>query len=305
MTQHTASSAHWQDLLLTALAPILFSSTYVVATTMLPPDRPFTGALIRVLPAGLLLLLWQRKLPKRNEWGKLLTLAMVNITAFQAFLFVSAYRLPGGQAAVLSALSPLMLMLLGVVADKMRFAPIAVAAGAASVVGMALLMLSPDMAWDSIGTAAALLAAVMTALGIWLVRRWQLSLSVLALSGWQLLLGGIMLTPLAIIYDAPLPTLGVKAIAGYAYLTLFGTMLAYVLWFRGMQKLPPVAVGAIGLLSPIGAIVWGWALLGQAIGGQGLVGLAVVLVSILLMQRYGAGIKKSATTHTVLNRKHV
>ena len=42
-------------ILTTALAPLIWGSTYLVTTEFLPPDRPFTAALIRALPAGLLL----------------------------------------------------------------------------------------------------------------------------------------------------------------------------------------------------------------------------------------------------------
>ncbi|HQU87532.1 MAG TPA: hypothetical protein PLC58_03010, partial [Denitromonas sp.] len=45
----------WADALLTALAPIIWGTTYIVTTELLPPDRPLTAALLRVLPAGLLL----------------------------------------------------------------------------------------------------------------------------------------------------------------------------------------------------------------------------------------------------------
>lgn len=57
-------------LLSTSLAPI-WGSTYLVTTEFLPPNRPFTAALIRVLPAGLLLLAWTRRMPKRDEWATL------------------------------------------------------------------------------------------------------------------------------------------------------------------------------------------------------------------------------------------
>ena len=43
-------------ILATALAPLIWGSTYLVTTEFLPPGRPFTAALLRVLPAGLLLL---------------------------------------------------------------------------------------------------------------------------------------------------------------------------------------------------------------------------------------------------------
>lgn len=56
----------------TALAALLFSTTYIVTTEWLPPNRPFIAAVIRTLPAGLLLILWQRQLPHKTEWLKLL-----------------------------------------------------------------------------------------------------------------------------------------------------------------------------------------------------------------------------------------
>ena len=51
------------DLLLTALAPAIWGSTYVITTSFLPSFAPMTVALLRALPAGLLLLLIVRRLP--------------------------------------------------------------------------------------------------------------------------------------------------------------------------------------------------------------------------------------------------
>ncbi|WP_157222169.1 DMT family transporter, partial [Chromobacterium haemolyticum] len=103
-------ASRWSDVLLTALAPAIWGSTYIVTTQLLPPDRPFTAALLRVLPAGLLLILAGRHLPRRGDWGRLLVLSASNIGVFQALLFVAAYRLPGGLAAVLGATQPLLVM---------------------------------------------------------------------------------------------------------------------------------------------------------------------------------------------------
>ena len=52
---------HTLILLLTALAPLIWGSTYLVTTEFLPPERPLTAAVLRVLPAGVLLLLWTRE----------------------------------------------------------------------------------------------------------------------------------------------------------------------------------------------------------------------------------------------------
>lgn len=149
----------------TSTARSISSCPWGVSCTseLLPPDRPFTAALLRTLPAGLLLVLWCRRWPAWGNWvgwWRLLVLAALNIGVFQALLFVAAYRLPGGVAAV----------------------------------------------------------------------------------------------------------------------------VAYALWFRGIARLPSVAVSSLGLLSPVTAVLLGWALLGQAMTGVSLVGMLVVLASILAAQ---------------------
>ena len=274
----------WFDALLTALAPAIWGSTYIVTTELLPPDRPFTAALLRTLPAGLLLVLYSRHLPKPKEWGRLIVLAALNIGFFQALLFVAAYRLPGGLAAVVGAIQPLLVMGLVCGLDGRQPASLAVWASVFGVAGMAALLLAPGAAWDPIGIAAALSGTACMALGTYLTRRWRPALPLLALTGWQLLLGGLLLAPVAWLVDPPLPPLSTTHLLGYAYLSLFGALLAYALWFRGIARLAPVAVSSLGLLSPLVAVVLGWALLGQSITGLSLVGLLTVLGSILAVQ---------------------
>ena len=77
-------------ILLTALAPMIWGSTYIVTTELLPADMPFTAACIRVLPAGLLLVLYSRNLPKVNELGKLLVLTQLSTSLGK--LLVLLYR---------------------------------------------------------------------------------------------------------------------------------------------------------------------------------------------------------------------
>lgn len=274
--------------LTTALAPAIWGSTYIVTTQLLPPDRPFIAALLRTLPAGVLLLIFVGRLPPRAEWGRLAVLSALNIGFFQALLFIAAYRLPGGLAAVVGAIQPLLVMGLAWLLDRRPPARLAVGAGVLGVLGMAVLLLSPGAAWDAAGIAAALAGAACMAAGTYLTRRWRSELPVLALTGWQLLLGGLMLAPLAVLVDPPLPALGTVQVLGYAYLSLAGALLAYALWFRGIARLSPVAVSSLGLLSPLVAVVLGWALLGQAMSGLSLAGLVTVLASILAVQRASA-----------------
>ena len=272
------------DVLLTALAPLIWGSTYIVTTELLPPDRPFTAAVLRALPAGLLLVLWCRRWPAAHSWLRLLVLAALNIGFFQAMLFVAAYRLPGGVAAVVGAIGPLGVMGLVWALDHRRPPGLALAAGALGVLGMVALLLSPGARWDMVGVAAALVGTVCMAAGTFWSRRWRSDLPVLAFTGWQLLAGGIMLAPVAWVVDPPLPALSATQVGGYVYLSLAGALLAYALWFRGIARLPSVAVSSLGLLSPVTAVLLGWVLLGQAMTGVALGGMLVVLASILAVQ---------------------
>lgn len=277
------------DVLLTALAPLIWGSTYIVTTELLPPDRPFTAAVLRALPAGLLLVLWCRRWPAAHSWLRLLVLAALNIGFFQAMLFVAAYRLPGGVAAVVGAVQPLLVMGFAWGVDKLRPARTVLLAGTVGVVGMALLLVAPGTVWDPLGVAAALAGTLSMAAGTFWSRKWQTQdggvvLPVLAFTGWQLLLGGAMLLPVAWWADPPLPALTGMNVLGYAYLCIAGALVAYALWFRGIARLPSVAVASLGLLSPVAAVVLGWALLGQALAGWSLVGMCTVLVCIGVVQ---------------------
>lgn len=278
------ASAHWSDVLITALVPVIWGSTYIVTTQLLPPDRPFTAALLRVLPAGLLLACYGGWRPAKGQWGRMLLLSFLNIGAFQALLFVAAYRLPGGLAAVVGACQPLLVMALAWQVERRKPARLALWASLSGVAGMAALLLSPGTHWDGVGMLAAFGGAVVMACGTYLTRRWRFQAPVAGLTGWQLTLGGLMLLPAAMIADPPLPALSATQIGGYAYLTVFGALVAYLLWFRGIARLSAVAVTSLGLLSPLTAVVLGWALLGQALSAQSLSGLAIVLASVLAVQ---------------------
>lgn len=269
---------------MTALAPLIWGSTYIVTTEVLPQDRPFTAALLRTLPAGLLLTLFVWRLPARREWGRLAMLSALNIGFFQALLFVAAYRLPGGLAGVLGAVQPLLVMGLAWTQDRQQPPHLAVWASVLGIAGMAALLLSPGTVWDPVGMAAALAGAACMAAGTYLARRWRPDVPVLAFTGWQLVAGGLMLLPAAWAVDGPLPALSTSQVLGYAYLSIFGALVAYGLWFRGIARLSPVAVSSLGLLSPLTAVILGWALLGQAMTGVALVGLLMVLGSILAVQ---------------------
>ncbi len=67
---------------------------------------------------------------------------------------------------------------------------------------------------------------------------------------------------------------------GMGYLSLVATALAFVVWFRGIARLPVVAPPLLGLAAPATGAVLGWVILGQSLSPTQLAGFAVTLGAI-------------------------
>ena len=275
------------DLVLTALAPAIWGSTYIITTEMLPQGMPLTVAMLRALPAGLILLALTRVFPPANWYGRVFILGALNFSIFWAMLFVAAYRLPGGLTATLGAIQPLIVLLLARVALGQNISFMGVSAALAGLVGVGLLVLGPEATADPLGLIAALAGAASMAAGTVLTRKWQPPVSSLTFTAWQLTAGGLLLLPLSIIYEPALPELTTNNIVGFVWLGLIGGALTYFLWFRGIAKLGPATVTAFGFLSPLTVVLLGWAVLGQVMTPIQGVGAAIVLASVWLGQRAG------------------
>src|SRR5690242_3409734 len=181
----------------TALAPVIWGTTYLTTTQLLPAGRPLLAAVLRALPAGLVLTAISRRLPHGIWWWRSLVLGALNIGAFFAFLFVAAYRLPGGVAATVGALQPLVVAGLASVLLGERLTRRVAFSAAAGVAGVALLVLRADARLDALGVLAAAGGAVVMGTGVVLSKRWKSSAPLLAITGWQLVAGGAVLLPVA------------------------------------------------------------------------------------------------------------
>jgi len=276
------------DLLLTALAPAIWGSTYIVTTQMLPAGYPMTVAMLRALPAGLLLLLLVRQLPQGIWWLRVFILGALNFSFFWAMLFVAAYRLPGGVAATVGAVQPLIVVFLARMVLGTRLRIVAVAAALAGIVGVALLVLKPDSALDQTGIIAALAGAFSMAAGTVLSRYWQPPVSPLTFTAWQLTAGGLLLVPVVLSLEPALPVLTLTNWLGLIYLGLIGGAVTYLLWFRGLARLESSVAASLGFLSPLTAVILGWGLLGQQLNLLQITGMAIVLFSVWLGQRVQA-----------------
>ncbi|MFV2052351.1 EamA family transporter [Aliiroseovarius sp. YM-037] len=277
------------DLILTALAPAIWGSTYIITTELLPDGYPLTAAMLRALPAGLLLLLFTQVLPQGKWLIRSFVLGALNFSIFWWLLFVAAYQLPGGVAATVGAIQPLIVLYLAKLFLDQNIRPAAVIAGVGGILGVALLVLTPRAALDWVGILAALGGAISMAFGTVLTRKWQPPVPALTFTSWQLTAGGLLLLPVALWAEPTLPPLDTGAVLGFTYLGLIGGALTYFFWFRGIARLGPSTVAPLGLLSPVAATLLGLGILGETLSPFQTAGMALVLVSVWLGQHAQRG----------------
>jgi probable blue pigment (indigoidine) exporter len=270
------------DLLLTALAPMIWGTTYVVTTELLPPNHPLMAAALRSLPIGMLLIIWSRKFPTGIWWWRILLLGSLNIGIFQALLFIAAYRLPGGVAATAGAIQPLIVGWFSWLILNEKPSQLSIVVGITGLLGVGLLVLSPTARLDLVGMGAAIAGAATMGLGTVLVKRWKRPVSLLVFTAWQLTVGGIVLLPIALVVEGPITHFSTKNLLGFVYLGLVGTGIAYALWFRGIEKLNAGAVSYLGLMSPVVATMMGFVFLNQTFTPIQIIGMVIVLISVLI-----------------------
>jgi probable blue pigment (indigoidine) exporter len=271
---------------LTAVAPAVWGTTYIVTTHMLPEGHAMFSALMRSLPAGLIAVLLSRRLPRGTWWWKSLVLGTLNMGVFLPLLFVAAQRLPGGVAAILGSLQPVVVAFLAVSILHERLSTWRVSWALVGVFGVSLVVLGPDAALDPIGILAGLGGAASMGTGVVLTKKWgrPQGVTALGLAGWQLTAAGLVLLIPALLIDGIPPRIDGFAVAGYLWLGLIGALLTYTLWFSGIRRLPVTATALLGLLSPLVATILGAAIAGEAITPIRLIGFAAALTAMVAGQ---------------------
>jgi probable blue pigment (indigoidine) exporter len=268
----------------TVLAPIAWGTTYVTVTELLPAGRPLFVAVMRVVPAGIALLAVGRTIsrwrPHGSEWVRTGVIALFNFGIFFPLLIVAVYRLPGGVAAAVGGLQPLLVAgftwLIAGRAPRRR----EVLVGVVAAIGVGLVVVHPGAHLDPVGILAAVGANVSFSIAVVLTKRFPTPPNRIAATGWQLLLGGVVLVPMMLVAEGGPPHLTGEHLLGFVWLSLVCTALAFVLWFDGVRRLPAAAPPLLGLAGPVTGALLGWWVLGQSLSPVQLAGFAITIAAI-------------------------
>ena len=276
--------AKWRWILVTAIAPVAWGSNYYVTRQFLPDDSPLWGAVLRAVPAGLLLMAVARARPHGSWWWRSLVLGALNVGAFFVLIYLASQLLPSSVASTIMATSAGVLMLLAwpLLVDRPTLLP---ALGALlGFAGVAVMLLGDTGGVDALGVAASVAAMLMSSTGFILTKKWAADQKILAVTSWQLIGGGLLVLPFALVFEDGVPALDGPALAGFAYVTVIATAVAFVAWFAGLRHLPAGTVGLVGLLNPVTGVLLGTLLAAEPFGWRQALGTALVLAGVLLGQ---------------------
>ncbi|GAA1497609.1 EamA family transporter [Paeniglutamicibacter kerguelensis] len=275
-------------MLVAALAPVAWGSNYYVTRQFLPLDRPLWGAVLRALPAGLMLLAMARSLPRGSWWWKSVVLGALNVGAFFVLIYLASQLLPSSVASTIMATSAAVLMLIAwpLLADRPKRLPLLGAL--LGFIGVGVMVLGATASIDPRGVAASLSAMLLSSLGFVLTKKWAVGQKTLAITSWQLIVGGLLVLPFALLVEGGVPEIDRSAAIGFTYVTVVATALAFVAWFAGLRHLPAGTVGLVGLLNPVAGVLLGTFVAAEPFGPRQAVGTMLVLLGVVI------GLKRSS-----------
>jgi probable blue pigment (indigoidine) exporter len=271
-------------LLVAAIAPIAWGSTYFVTRQVLPADLPLWGAVLRALPAGIILLVIARQRPRGSWWWKSIVLGVLNVGAFFVLVYLAAQLLPTSIASTLMALSALVMALIAWPLLSERPSIVSLVGAGIGFIGVCTMLLTDATALNPWGVLASVAAMAMSSLGFLLAKRWGAGQDPVALTAWQLVAGAVLVAPVAALVEGPLPAFEPVTLLGFAYVAVIATAVANVAWLVALRNLPTASVGLVGLLNPVTGVALGVIIAAEPFGPRQILGIALVLAGVVLGQ---------------------
>lgn len=271
--------------LLTAIAPITWGATYYLTRAHLPADLPLWGAALRALPAGLVLLAICRTRPQGSWWWKSAVLGLLNMSAFFVLVYLAAQLLPTSTASVIMATAPVAMMAIAWLALSERPQLPRLIGAALGIGGVCAMLVTGSVTADPRGVLASMGAMLMASVGYVLAKRWSEQVPILDSTCWQLIAGGLILVPPALIVEGAPPPVDAAAGLTYAFVSLIATAAAFLAWFTGLKHLPAGTVGLIGLLNPVTGVLLGTVVANESLTALQILGIVAVLAGIALGTR--------------------
>lgn len=280
-------------LLIIALT-MMWSPSFLFIKLAVAELPPFTIVTLRVSIAALvlacILLYLRRALPKDPMfWVHSAILAFFS-SVMPFILFCHAEQtIESALAAILNGSSPMFTALLAhifIPTDRLHAQKV-IGIGL-SAAGMMLLFapnIQDGLDGTVVGMIAGATAAFCYAIGHIYAKKYQTGFIPFVVPTAQLICSGLMMAPLALMFDDPfsLPMPSASAILGICGLSFFGTILAFIIYYKLIENCGPTAVSMVACFFPVGGMLLGFIFLGETLTWSGLTASFIIFLGLLVV----------------------
>lgn len=260
-----------------------------------PGITPYWLVAMRLMGAGLLLMLVTGAAkPKalkqiggnRKTLLSVLSFGVFGVALSQLPFFTAVSTSNAPTATILQYLGPVFIMIYLAMRQRQLPRHVDLLSVLVAFVGIYLLVTHGNIHELAItpaglfwGIVSGLASAVYTLMPLRLLERFDTQ----AVTAWAMFLGGLVMSPILLI--APWPTLTWQMWLGIAYVTVFGTLLAYLMYLQALNFLRPTTVGLLNLFEPLTATVIAITLFGQHVGAAEVLG-GIMVISTTFLQAW-------------------
>lgn len=258
---------------------------------------PLAAALWRYVIATIALLTvafaLERGLPRlaARQWLAVALLGATGVVMFNLCFMYGLARVPASRGSLIMALNPAITLLGAVLFLHERLTRNKVLGIVVALAGVAIVLghgNPADLFRGSVGVGEVVLFGCPIAWAAYTLigKRMLTGISAIAVTTYAALTGTAMLAVLAAFSGDFLPPVAsLRAWTAIAFVGLFGTALAFVLFYEGVRTIGPARTSVFINLVPVAAIVLGVLLLGEPLDASMLVGGALVVAGVLLLNR--------------------
>jgi len=276
------------------VAGFLFAALWASASTAtkigLTVSQPFVIAEVRfALAAAILLIIshgvFKHRLPEKREWRQLAIYGFLNITAYLGLYVVAMQTVTAGIGAMAVASNPVFIGFLSVFFLKKKLQIYLVGSIIICTLGVvcASWPLLRNATFEANGLLLLLLSMLCYSVGAiyFSAQRWN-GLSLLAINGWQTLLGGLFLLPLTVVfYQHPANQWNGRFWWSVTWLAIPVSIIAVQLWLW-LLRVHAVRAGLWLYLCPLfGFMIAAW-LMNDSINAYTISGVAMVMGGLFL-----------------------
>jgi drug/metabolite transporter (DMT)-like permease len=269
-----------------------WGGSYLFIRVSIADFGPIPIAELRLGLASLVLLLamlskrsWRQHLCiKRNEWGHLTVIGVLNSALPFCLIAFAMQTLSAGVGSILNSTAPIWGALVAAIWLRERLSNLRVLGLIIGVLGVVVLVWGKAHMGESgegLQFAAILMATFSYGLAANYIKKYGSAMHPLKLTVGSMTIGAILVGPVAY-HVWPSQEISLNVWLAVLGLGVISTAYAYVLYFQLIEKVGPARAIAVTFLIPVFGMIWGELFLNEFITLRMLIGAAIVLLGTAL-----------------------